>query len=111
MSGLQPSGRDLLTIDRREENGSVILGLHGEVDLLTAPLLRQELKDAAQSSSRRIVLDLAALDFIDSTGIRALLEARGCADSNAHALVLTNVPTYVRRLFRITGIDAQIPVE
>lgn len=111
MFALQPPGRDHLTIDRREEDGSVILGLRGEIDLASASLLRQELEDVARSSSRRIVFDLAALDFIDSTGIRALLEAQDHADSNAHALVLTNVPRHVRRLFRITGIDAHIPIE
>lgn len=106
-----PPGQDLLTIDRQEEDGSVTLSLRGEVDLVSAPLLREELKDAAQASPRRILLDLAALAFIDSTGIQALLEAQGHADSNAHALVLTNVPAHVRRLFRIAGIDAHIAIE
>lgn len=88
----------------------MILSIRGEIDLASAPLISQELQDAARSSSRRIVLDLAALDFIDSSGIRALLEAQGHADSNAHVLLLTNVPPRVRRLFRLTGLDAQIPI-
>lgn len=104
-------GQDLLTIDRQEEDGSVTLSLRGEIDLASVPLLRQELKDAAQASPRRIVLDLAALAFIDSTGIHALLEAQGHAASNAHVLVLTNVPAHVRRLFRIADIEAHIPIE
>lgn len=87
----------------------MILSIRGEIDLASAPLISQELQDAARSSSRRIVLDLAALDFIDSSGIRALL-AQGHADSNAHVLLLTNVPPRVRRLFRLTGLDAQIPI-
>lgn len=112
MSALQPcSGRNLLTIDRQEEDGSVTLSLRGEIDLLSVPLLRQGLKDAAGSFPRRIVLDLAALDFIDSTGVHALLEAQRYAESNAHALVLANIPPHVRQLFRITGIDARIPIE
>lgn len=98
-------------IDRQEEDGSVTLSLRGEIDLVSAPLLRQQLEDAVRSSPRRIVLDLAALAFIDSSGIHALLEAQGLADFNAHALVLINVPPHVRRLFRLTGLDAQLPIE
>lgn len=112
MSEWRPSpARDLLTIDRQEEDGSVTLSLHGEVDLLSAPLLRQGLRDAAQASPRRIVLDLAELDFIDSTGVHTLLEAQSYIGSNDHALVLANVPPHVHRLFRITGVDAQFPIE
>lgn len=105
------SSPDPLTIDRKEEDGILTLSLRGEVDLVSVSLLQQQLKDAAQASSHRIVLDLAALDFIDSTGIHALLQAQGDADSNAHVLVLTNVPAHVRELFRLTRLDAHIPIE
>lgn len=86
------------------------LSLRGEIDIASAPLLWRELQDAARPPARRIVLDLAALDFIDSSGIRALLEAHDHADSSGGALVLTNVPPRVRELFRLTGLDARIPI-
>jgi anti-sigma B factor antagonist len=108
---LPASGRDLLTIDCREEGGGLTLRVCGEIDLASAPLLRQALKDAEQSSSCRIVLDLGALDFIDSSGILVLIEAQRRAASNAHALALRSVPPHAHRLFRLMGVEALLPIE
>lgn len=102
------SDAERLTIEHRTDEGSVTLSVHGEIDLASAPLLEQDLEDVERSSPRRIVLDLAALDFIDSTGIHLLIKAQRRADSNGHGLILTNIPPHARRLFRITGIDAQL---
>ena len=105
------SGPGRLAIDRTEDSGSVTLSVRGEVDLTSVPLLRQELQDAEDAASRRIVLDLAGLDFIDSSGLHLLIVAHHRAQSNGHALVLTNVPRQARRLFRLAGIDAGLVIE
>ena len=53
----------------------------GEVDLLTAPDFISAL-GAAQDAARDVVIDLSAVEFMDSTGLRALLEARRRADAD-----------------------------
>lgn len=108
---LSASGPGHLAIDRQENERSVTLSLHGELDLNSAPLLEQELQDAESTAPRRIVLDLAALDFLDSTGLRLLIGAHHRAQTNGHALAITHVPRHARRLFRLTGIDAVLPLE
>jgi anti-anti-sigma factor len=100
-----------LTIDRREEDGCVTLSVHGEIDLTSASLLQRELDDAESSAPGRIVLDLAALDFIDSSGLRVLLEAHRRAESSDHVLVLARVPRDVRRLLSLTGSEAILLIE
>lgn len=100
-----------LTIEHRKDAEAVTLGVHGEIDLASAPLLEQNIEDAESSSPRKIVLDLAALDFIDSTGVHLLIKAQRRANSNGHGLALANVPPHAQRLLRITGIEAEFLVE
>lgn len=102
---------DQLTIERRNDRGSVTLSVHGEIDLASASLLEHNLEIAERSRPRRIVLDLAALDFIDSTGIHLLIKAQRRAASSGHGLILINVPPHAQRLFRVTGIEAELLVE
>jgi anti-sigma B factor antagonist len=100
-----------LTIASRRDGDDVVVTLCGEIDIASAPALEGELRAAERSRPRRIVLDLAALDFIDSTGIHLLTDAHQRADANGHQLVLTHVPDPVQRLFRLTGIGARLIVE
>ena len=97
-----------LTIQRRNEADRVVLTIRGEIDMASGATLARELYAAERPLLRRLVLDLAALDSIDSTGIHVLLHAQGRAESNGHVLVLTNVPAHVQRLFSLTGLDAPL---
>ena len=100
-----------LTIASRVEADEVTLTLGGEIDIASAPALERELGEAESSRPSRIVLDLAALDFIDSTGIHLLIHAQRRADAEGRRLVLTHVPAHAQRLFRLTGISPSLAVE
>ena len=100
-----------LTIQRRNEADRVVLTIRGEIDMASGATLARELYGAERPLLRRIVLDLAALDFIDCTGIEVLLHAQERAESNGHVLVLTNVPANVQRLFSLTGLDAHLVIQ
>ena len=58
-----------------------------------------------------MVLDLAELKFMDSTGLRVLLRARAAADEGRWEIGLRNVPPTIRRLFDMTGVHAALPAE
>jgi anti-anti-sigma factor len=60
--------------------------LLGELDIATVQLLDEQIKSTLEHGAQRILLDLRELDFIDSTGIRALLEASRLASVNGHRL-------------------------
>jgi anti-sigma B factor antagonist len=81
-----------------------VYALVGELDLATAPDLRDVLFAAVRSGARRLVLDLADLTFIDATGIGALLAVRQLAMSSDGALAVANVSKHVARIFDITGV-------
>ena len=100
-----------LRITREIEGQTVRLAIRGEIDLGTAPALERELHDAERSELRRVVLDLAALDFLDSTGIHLLIDAQHRAETNGHHLVLTRVPRHVDRLLTLTGLAPRLTID
>lgn len=102
---------DHLTFESRHGHDSLTLIVRGEIDLASALALERELHHAESSLPRRIVLDLAALDFIDAAGLRALTRAQQRADINGHKLVLTHLPANTRRLFSIVGINTKFTIE
>jgi anti-anti-sigma factor len=89
----------------------VTLTIRGEIDMASGATLARELYRAERPLLRRIVLDLAALDFIDSTGIHVLLHAQERVASNGHLLVLTNVPANTQRLFSLAGLDGHLVIQ
>jgi anti-anti-sigma factor len=99
-----------LEVVRRTDADGVTLTVRGEIDLASAHALDRELLDA-ESLARRIVLDLAGLEFIDSTGIHVLIDAHQRAEINGHQLVLTHIPAQAERLFSLTGIKSQLRIE
>ncbi|MBA3747081.1 MAG: STAS domain-containing protein [Solirubrobacterales bacterium] len=86
-------------------SGTHVISVRGEIHLSTAPRLSQRLQAAIDDDSRAIVLDLSAVEFIDSTGLSVLLSGlrRMNQVQGRMALVCAN-PT-VLRLFEITSLD------
>jgi anti-sigma B factor antagonist len=89
----------------------VIVMLSGEIDIATAPGIERQLQEAESCGRQTIVLDLAAVDFIDSTGVHILIRAQHRADANGRRLVLTRIPAQAQRLFAITGITELFTIE
>jgi anti-anti-sigma factor len=82
--------------------------LDGELDLATAPLLKEALVDFA--SEREVHLDLALLTFLDSSGLHAIVALARSLDGS-RSVVLRNPSTAVLRILEITGIDKHPAVE
>lgn len=75
----------------------------GELDLATVPVLEHELKELAAAGFGRLVLDLRELRFLDSTGLRLILEWDAKARSDGLSFDLIRGPAAVHRLFELTG--------
>jgi anti-anti-sigma factor len=75
----------------------VRLVLEGELDMSTASILRRALAEADRDGSD-VVLDLDALDFIDSSGIVVLVQATKAARANNHTLAMTRGSAPVRKV-------------
>jgi anti-sigma B factor antagonist len=89
----------------RLEGDAGAVRVSGEVDMYTAPQLKQCLLELIDGGARRIVVDLSAVTFIDSTALGVLIGGvrRVHAAGGAMALVVTGRP--VHRVLSITGLD------
>lgn len=90
-----------MRIDVRREPDRVVLSVHGELDLASAPLLQREI-ERAQTDSPALILDLESLAFIDSTGLRTILTAHERSQERGVEFAVTRGSEQVRRLLSIT---------
>lgn len=116
MTGMPPEsgdgviGMEHLQIERSDQpDGTVVLTVRGEADIESAPELRSALAEAA-SKAQLIVLDLAGLEFIDSSGISVLIQAQSKATEEDRGLVLRNVPEQTARVFDVAGLASRFTI-
>lgn len=94
-------------IDRR--NGAVVIRLVGELDLYNAPEVREALLKLCQEQPDRLVVDLGEVDFVDSTALGVLIEARTrLADRRAFLLAAPGRETH--RALTISGLDRHLAI-
>jgi anti-anti-sigma factor len=92
------------------EVGSVHAGapravtVRGEVDLATASDLESFVRSALGEAPDGVVLDLAELTFIDSSGLRVLVALAKDAESRGTTLALRNLPRHAQRVLELTGL-------
>jgi anti-sigma B factor antagonist len=97
----------VIAVERHD--GAVVVRLGGELDLYNAPKLREALLDAAKQSPQRLVLDLSEVEFIDSTALGALIEARASLPDR-RGLLLAAPGLETRRALQVSGLDRHLPV-
>ncbi|MCU1457766.1 MAG: anti-sigma factor antagonist [Actinomycetia bacterium] len=89
----------------------VVLIVSGEVDLATRDELLVRLLTLAMTSRRRVVIDLADVDFLDPAGARALRHGHKLADDLGVEVVLRSPQHQVRRVLDLTGTAALFAIE
>ncbi|RJL30804.1 STAS domain-containing protein [Bailinhaonella thermotolerans] len=99
-----------LRLKRHSVGDAVVVTAFGELDLFTAPLLREEATEAIENDGSRLVLDLSGVDFMDSSGLSALIEAWRVASAAGGAVTLAGPQEPVARVLSTTGLDRRLPV-
>ena len=94
----------------RRENG-VALVLSGELDVSTAPQLRDQIQLLIESGATRFTCDIAGLRYLDSSGLSVLLMAHKRLEKLGGTLILQSPVPNVRRLFEVTGIDDYLVID
>ena len=87
-----------------EKDGETVLSAAGELDVNTAPELREHLARLANEGVRKIVVDLTDVSFIDSTALSVLVSALKRLRQVDGDLMLASPTPSVRRVFEITGL-------
>ena len=87
-----------------------VVTVHGEIDVATSPTLRERLIDLVNEGATRLVLDLEAVDFLDSTGLGTIVSLLKRVRTHGGDLRLVCTEARIRRLFEITGLDKAVPL-
>lgn len=82
-----------------------VVAVRGEIDLFTAPELKQKLTDSIEGGKTRIVVDLTDTTFLDSTALGVLIGAVKRLRTRDGALVIVNSDQNIAKTFEITGLD------
>jgi anti-anti-sigma factor len=92
---------------RRAADDRSVIELEGELDLSGAPVVQERLREA-QSSDAELIVDLSALTFIDSAGIRVLHQAQARSSAGGANLSFVRGTGQVQRVMALTRLDTHL---
>ena len=88
-----------------DRNGTrTVLAVNGEIDIATAPTLRQRIQDAVDDGVRLVAVDLTEVGFMDSTGLGVLIGGLKRLRQLEGNLVVVSPSDSVRKIFEVTGL-------
>ncbi len=100
----QPADDATLTVERADRDDHVVFVLVGDIDLESSRRLRSDLLDALSTGEERVVVDMTGVDFMDSTGLAALVGAwKVVRDAGSFRVAGAN--PVVHRVLTITGME------
>jgi anti-sigma B factor antagonist len=102
----------LLDLHVTASGGYTVVEVGGEIDLASAPELRECLHQTIDAGSRQLVVDIRQVSFIDSMGLGVLVGARRRLLGLGHdsGIQLVCADGLVLRVLRVTGLDRMFPV-
>jgi len=99
-----------LSVTSRQEGERAVVGVVGEIDVYTAPALRERLNDLVAAGHYRLVVDLTAVEFLDSTGLGVLVGGLNRVRNHDGSLHLVCSQEKILKVFRITGLTKVFPI-
>lgn len=97
-------GLDELQIDIQHDGDTAVFSLVGSLDIATSPSVRASLIEAAGQGAHDLIVDLTRLEFLDSTGLGALIGAQRRAQEQQGRVRLVVTEGPIARLLNITGL-------
>jgi anti-sigma B factor antagonist len=91
--------------DRRVGKDTHVITVTGEIDLFTAPEFKQHVSEPIDAGISRVVVDLMATTFIDSSSLGVLIGAHRRLKLRGGSLVIVCDSDAITKTFRITGLD------
>ncbi|MDN3267352.1 STAS domain-containing protein [Streptomyces sp. MA15] len=89
---------------------TAVVVVTGDVDLHTAPVLRAQALTAVSQGAPHLVLDMAQVDFVDSTGLSTLIVLMHATQKAGGSLRIASVPDRLVRMVNMTGISELLPL-
>lgn len=99
-----------LEITTEEGEGHTRVALVGELDIASAPEFEEAMEKVEAGAPAVLLLDLRKVEFIDSTGLRAVIAADERARSGGRRLVIVRGTPAVERVFSVTQLDQRLEI-
>jgi len=99
-----------LSLSTRTEGDRTVVTVGGEIDVYTAPKLREQLIDLVSGGKYHLVVDMEAVDFLDSTGLGVLVGGLKRVRAHEGSLRLVCTQERILKIFRITGLTKVFPI-
>jgi anti-sigma B factor antagonist len=99
-----------LSVVTRREGAHTVISVTGEIDVYTAPTLRERLNEVVATGEYQLVVDMEGVDFLDSTGLGVLVGGLKRARSHNGTLQLVCDQEKILKVFRITGLTKVFPI-
>jgi len=99
-----------LSVTSRQEGDRTVISVSGEIDVYTAPSLRERLNELVASGYYNLVVDMEGVEFLDSTGLGVLVGGLKRVRSHDGTLRLVCAQEKILKVFRITGLTKVFPI-
>ncbi len=94
-----------MPVNIENKNGLTVCHIEGEIDINTSPGIKKSLDKLLQSKTPKIIVNLAKVSYVDSSGLATLVEILKNMRSYGGRLRLTNLSPKVKSLFEITKLE------
>ncbi|MBK6762112.1 MAG: STAS domain-containing protein [Micrococcales bacterium] len=95
-------------VNSEQQGAATVVHAAGEVDLHTAATLQAELESAVAAQAPLIVVDLAAVDFMDSTGLSVIVATVAAVREYRGEVRVVTAAGKITKVFTLTGVDQQV---
>jgi anti-sigma B factor antagonist len=99
-----------LGLDVSKVDSHSLVAVDGEIDVYTAPKLREKLIELVSEGSYDVVVNLEGVDFLDSTGLGVLVGALKRVKAHEGSLSLVCTQDKILKIFKITGLTKVFPI-
>jgi anti-sigma B factor antagonist len=99
-----------MDIRTRHYNDVAILSINGRMDSVNAPQLLQTIEEQVTIDYARLVIDLKKVDFLNSIGIKSLLQGTELTRQRGGDIRLANVHTHLRSVLKLARVDSVIKI-
>jgi len=94
-----------LELETSKRGSQTVLTVRGEIDVYTAPRLRQSIVDLVEAGAVNLVIDMEKVDFLDSTGLGVLVEGLKRVRTRGGDLSIVVTQDKIIKIFEITGLN------
>ena len=99
-----------LTLDTRRDGDHAVIAVGGEIDVYTAPQLRDAITDLVSEGIFHVVVDMGGVEFLDSTGLGVLVGGLKRVRAHGGSMRLVCTSERLLKIFRITGLAKVFPI-